>query len=40
MKRVVTAVDLMLILLAVTASAQYTDWAPPVNLGEPVNSPY
>lgn len=38
MKRNVVAVAVMLLSLAVTASAQYTDWSAPVNLGPVVNS--
>ncbi len=40
MKRVVVAIALMLLLLAVAATAQFTDWSVPLNLGPVVNSRY
>jgi hypothetical protein len=40
MKRVVVAIALTLLLLAVAATAQLTDWSAPVNLGPVVNSAY
>jgi len=40
MKRVVVSVALMVLLLAVAATGQFTQWSAPVNLGPVVNSPY
>jgi hypothetical protein len=40
MKQVVAAVALLLMSLAVTATAQFTDWSTPVNLGPVINGRY